>query len=68
VRHAQHPEWEGATSVSGSERSLQQSRLPLYFPKADRFHRRSLGPIGNIPPGEAEENFYAQRDVLDVVA
>jgi len=25
VRHAHHPEWEGATSVSGSERSLQQS-------------------------------------------
>jgi putative transposase len=27
-----------------------------------------LGPIGNIPPAEAEENFYAQRDVLDMVA
>jgi len=25
-------------------------------------------PIGNIPPAEAEENFYAQRDVLDMVA
>jgi len=24
-----------------------------------------LGPIGNIPPAEAEQNFYAQRDVLD---
>jgi transposase InsO family protein len=31
-------------------------------------HRRLLGPIGNIPPAEAEENFYAQRDVLDMVA
>jgi hypothetical protein len=24
--------------------------------------------IGNIPPAEAEENFYAQRGVLDMVA
>lgn len=31
-------------------------------------HRRLLGPIGNIPPAEAEENFYAQRDVFDMVA
>ena len=27
-------------------------------------HRRLLGPIRNIPPAEAEENFYAQRNVL----
>jgi hypothetical protein len=27
-----------------------------------------LGPIGNIPPAEAEQNFFAQRDVLDMVA
>ena len=31
-------------------------------------HRRLLGPIGNIPPAEAEENYYAQHDVLDMVA
>ena len=31
-------------------------------------NRRLLGPIGNIPPAEAEDNFYAQRDVLDMVA
>ena len=31
-------------------------------------NRRLLGPIGNIPPAEAEKNFYAQRDVLDMVA
>ena len=31
-------------------------------------NRRLLGPIGNIPPAEAEENFYAQRNVLDMVA
>ncbi|RAK15613.1 hypothetical protein ATI53_102136 [Salipiger aestuarii] len=31
-------------------------------------NRRLLGPIGNIPPAEAEENVYAQRDVLDMVA
>jgi len=35
----------------------------------DRFkNKRLLGPIGNIPPAEAEDNFYAQRDVLDFVA
>jgi transposase InsO family protein len=28
-------------------------------------NRRLLGPIGNIPSAEAEETFYAQRDVLD---
>jgi transposase InsO family protein len=31
-------------------------------------NRRLLGPIGNIPPAETEANFYAQRDVLDMVA
>lgn len=31
-------------------------------------NRRLLGPIGNIPPAEAEENYYAQRDVPDMVA
>jgi len=31
-------------------------------------NRRLLGPIGNIPPVEVEENFYAQRDMLDMVA
>ncbi|SHI59228.1 Transposase InsO and inactivated derivatives [Shimia gijangensis] len=31
-------------------------------------NRRLLGPIGNIPPAEAEENLYAQRDVLELVA
>ena len=37
--------------------------------KVDWFNnRRLLGPIGNVPPAEAKENFYAQRDVLDMVA
>jgi hypothetical protein len=31
-------------------------------------HRRLLGPIGNIPPAEAGENFYAQHNVVDMVA
>jgi transposase InsO family protein len=31
-------------------------------------NRRLLGPIGNIPPAEAEQNFYAQRELLDMVA
>jgi hypothetical protein len=29
---------------------------------------RLLGSIGYITPAEAEQNFYAQRDVLDMVA
>jgi transposase InsO family protein len=31
-------------------------------------NRRLLGPIGNIPPAEAETNYYAQRDAFDMVA
>ena len=31
-------------------------------------NRRLLGPMGNIPPIEAEEKFHAQRDVLNMVA
>jgi transposase InsO family protein len=31
-------------------------------------HRRLLEPNGNIPPAAAEENYYAQHDVLDMVA
>jgi putative transposase len=27
-----------------------------------------LGPIGYIPPAEAEERYYAQFDTLDMVA
>ena len=35
----------------------------------DWFNNRRLpGPIGNIPSAEAEEAFYARRDVLDMVA
>jgi putative transposase len=30
--------------------------------------RRLLEPIGNIPPAEAEANYHAQRDALDMVA
>jgi hypothetical protein len=29
---------------------------------------RLLGTSGNAPPAETEETFYAQRDVLDMVA
>ena len=29
-------------------------------------NRRLLGPIGNILPAEAEQNFYAQREPLDM--
>ncbi len=31
-------------------------------------NRRLLGPIINIPPAESEENFYTQRNVLDLAA
>jgi transposase InsO family protein len=31
-------------------------------------NRRLLGSIGDIPPAEAEDNFHAQRDPLDMVA
>ena len=31
-------------------------------------HRRLLEPIGNIPPAEAEEAFYANLNTLDMVA
>jgi len=31
-------------------------------------NRRLLGPIGNIPPAEAEENYYAEKAGLDMVA
>ena len=35
----------------------------------DRYNnRRLLGPIGNIPPAEAEEAFYANLNSLDRVA
>ena len=36
---------------------------------ADCFNnRRLLEPIGNIPPAEAEEAFYANLNTLDMVA
>lgn len=31
-------------------------------------NHRLLGPIGNIPPAEAEGNYYAQCDAFDMVA
>jgi hypothetical protein len=31
-------------------------------------NRHLLGPIGNIPRAEVEENFYAKCDALDMVA
>ena len=35
----------------------------------DRFNNRRLpGPIGTIPPAEAEQTFHAQRDLPDMVA
>lgn len=31
-------------------------------------HRRLLEPIGNIPPAEAEEQYYAAEDIIDMAA
>jgi len=31
-------------------------------------HRRVLEPIDNIPPAEAEENYYAEFDKLPMAA
>ncbi|MDR6116602.1 transposase InsO family protein [Sphingomonas sp. SORGH_AS789] len=31
-------------------------------------HRRLLEPIGNIPPAEAEEHYYAAADIIDMAA
>ncbi len=31
-------------------------------------NRRLLGPIGNIPPAEAEANYYAQPEVFNMIA
>jgi len=31
-------------------------------------HHRLFGPIGHIPPAEAEANYYAARETLDMVA
>jgi transposase InsO family protein len=31
-------------------------------------HRRLLEPIGNVPPSEAEDQFYAAADIIDMAA
>ena len=31
-------------------------------------HRRLLEPIGNIPPAEAEDQYYAAADNIDMAA
>ena len=31
-------------------------------------HRRLLEPIGNIPPAEAEERYYAAAAIIDMAA
>jgi putative transposase len=31
-------------------------------------HRRLLEPIGNIPPAETEEQYYAAADNIDMAA
>lgn len=31
-------------------------------------HRRLLEPIGNIPPAEAEDQYYAAADKIDMAA
>ncbi|QXT37982.1 hypothetical protein KV697_11235 [Sphingomonas sanguinis] len=31
-------------------------------------HRRLLEPIGNIPPAEAKEQYYAAANIIDMAA
>jgi putative transposase len=31
-------------------------------------HRRLLEPVGNIPPAEAEDQYYAAADNIDMAA
>ncbi len=31
-------------------------------------HQRLFGPVGQIPPAEAEANYYAANETLDMVA
>jgi transposase InsO family protein len=51
----------------GPWRSMQDLEMAT-FGWVDWFNnRRLLGPIGSIPPAEAEENFYAKRDMFDMV-
>ncbi|SFD67701.1 Integrase core domain-containing protein [Sulfitobacter brevis] len=58
----------GLVRRQGSWRNMQDMEIPT-LGWVDWFNnRRLLGPIGNIPPAEAEQNFYAQHDVLDMVA
>lgn len=59
--------------LNGSHRQVaiitEERDLPATLDWVDWFnHRPLLTPIGHIPPAEAEETFYAQRDVLDMVA
>jgi len=37
--------------------------------RVDRFnHHRLFGPIGPAPPAEAEANYFATNETLDMVA
>jgi hypothetical protein len=47
----------------GYETGIRRSSdFPLTLP------HRLFGPIGHIPPAEAEANYYAARKTLDMVA
>ena len=51
----------------GSWRNIQDLEMAT-LGRGDWFNnRRLLGPIGNIPPAEAEENFQAQGSVPERV-
>ncbi|TJZ81844.1 IS3 family transposase, partial [Paracoccus hibiscisoli] len=52
----------------GPWRNMQDLEMAT-LGRVDWFNnKRLLGPIGNIPPAEAELNFQVQRDMLDLVA
>ena len=51
----------------GGRKFVGKLPSPEYTARRERQHRL-LGPIGNIPPAEAEANHYAARENLNMAA
>ncbi len=58
------PSYRGATTSQSKQDGGAESRrdYPMYN------NQRLFGPIGYIPPAEAEANYYAARENLDMAA
>jgi hypothetical protein len=58
------PSYRGATTSQQKQDGGGESHrdYPMFN------NRRLLAPIGNIPPAEAEEQFYAAADNIDMSA